>query len=80
MKSNDHITSSQLSLTEYHIRVLCVHSADVRGLRLQNRETLWGSVTNQEVPGRGKHRRVQTFVAQMCQRGLILCGMHGEKG
>lgn len=65
MKSDDRVTSSWLSLTEYHVRVSCVLSADVRRLGLQNREILWGSVTNQEVPGRGKRRSVLISAAQM---------------
>lgn len=78
MKSDDRVTSSWLSLTEYHVRVSCVLSADVRRLGLQNREILWGSVTNQEVPGRGKRRSVLISAAQMCQRRILLWVMHGE--
>lgn len=46
MKSIDRVVSSRLSLTQYHVRVFCVHSADVRGLGLQNRENLWRSVSS----------------------------------
>lgn len=78
MKSDDRVTSSWLSLTEYHVRVSCALSADVRWLGLQNREILWGSVTNQEVPVKGKRRSVLISAAQMCQRWILLWVMRGE--